>query len=198
MSIHSARRTVTIRPRRDADLPGLGVALVEQQAPSGYPHRDPLPVPPEQFIQRPAEQAAWVAELGGEVVGHVAVGRAASDGSGGDAPFVEAWSAASGRPAEDLRVVGVLFTATSARGTGAGVALLRHATGYVLDAGCVPCLDVLPTHGRALSLYRHLGWREVTRQRPEWLDAGAPDVIGMVFDPRDGYGSASSPPMHRT
>ena len=173
----------SIRPRRDADLPGLAAALLEQQAHSGYPHRDPLPVPPGQFLQRPAELAAWVAEREGEVVGHVAVGAASTSPDAGDAPFVEAWSKASGRPAQDLRVVGVLFTTTAARGTGAGVALLRTATDHILGAGCIPCLDVLPTHDRAVALYRHLGWRDVTRQRPAWLAADAPDVIGMVFDP---------------
>ncbi len=175
--------TVTIRPRRDDDLPALGAALLEQQPESGYPHRDPLPEPAEQFIQRPGQEAAWVAEVDGQVAGHVCVVRATTDGSGSDAPFVEAWSDATGRPAEDLRVVSVLFVATSARGVGAGVALLRRATEHILEAGCVPCLDVLPTHDRAVEMYRRQGWREVTRQRPRWLSADAPDVIGMVLDP---------------
>ncbi|WP_374928709.1 GNAT family N-acetyltransferase [Kytococcus sedentarius] len=179
----STPRDLTIRPRRDDDLPHLARTLVEQQRTSDYPHRSLDDAAALAFLQRDGEEAAWVAESGNEVVGHVAVRRVPLETGSGDEPFVKAWSGASDRPAEDLRVVGVLFVGTAARGTGAGVALLRHATGFVLDAGCVPCLDVLPTHDRALALYRHLGWREVTRQRPHWVAEGAPDVIGMVFDP---------------
>ena len=64
--------TVTIRARRDDDLPALGRALVEQQPASGYPHRAPLPMPAEDFIARPGTLSAWTAEIDGAPVGHVA------------------------------------------------------------------------------------------------------------------------------
>jgi hypothetical protein len=32
-----------------------------------------------------------------------------------------------------------------------------------------PCLEVLPVHAGALSLYESTGWREVLRIRPLWL-----------------------------
>ncbi|WP_462418280.1 N-acetyltransferase family protein [Kytococcus sp. Marseille-QA3725] len=173
--------TATIRPRRDTDLPPLAVALLEQQEETGYPHQNPIPAPVESFLQRPAEVSAWVTEQDEQPVGHAAV-LAVSDDPG-EAPFVDAWCEATGRTADELQVVAGLFVARPARGNGAGVMLLRHVTDQILEAGCVPCLDVLATHDRAIGLYRHLGWREVTRQRPAWLRPEAPDVIGMVLDP---------------
>ena len=65
--------SATIRPRREEDLPALGEALLEQQPCSGYPHRNPLSGPTRDFIVRPRQIAAWVAELDGAPVGHIAI-----------------------------------------------------------------------------------------------------------------------------
>ena len=68
-----------VRPRREADLPALLTILARQQAETSYPFSWPPPYPAEQFVVRPLELAAWVAELDGEVVGHVALHAAEDD-----------------------------------------------------------------------------------------------------------------------
>lgn len=173
---------VELRLRRPEDLPGLGELLLEQQPVSDYPHVRPKLEAVAAFLARSTEEAAWVAvrRRGGveELLGHVAVTRIARGAEGEEETL--AWCEGAGCAPEELRVVGALFVGLHATGLGAGVALLRRATEHVLDAGRVPCLDVLPTHDRAVALYRHLGWVEVGRLRPDWLADWAPEVIAMV------------------
>src|SRR6476620_4589134 len=59
-----------IRARTPDDLPALAEVLAAQQPYSGYPQRWTLPFPAEDFIRRDGEDAAWVADLDAEVVGH--------------------------------------------------------------------------------------------------------------------------------
>lgn len=174
--------TVTIRPRRDADLPALGEALLEQQAASGYPHREPLQMPTDEFICRTGEIAAWVAEVDDRAIGHVAVLAPADPGTAtpSRADVIRAWMRGHGLPHDAIAEVGVLFTATSSRGTGAGRALLATALAHLAARGLGPCLEVIPDSA-AIELYRRTGWREVAAVRPDWLSDDAPDVIAMVL-----------------
>nr|WP_246297489.1 GNAT family N-acetyltransferase [Janibacter cremeus] len=166
----------------------MATALLEQQPTSGYPHRDPLPYPAEQFILRPSVAAAWVVEADGRPVGHVAISTPSDPRTltGGDADVVRAWMAAHDRPYDELGEVAIFFTALSARGSGAGGALLATAVAALRERGLAPCLDVVPTCTGAMRLYRRTGWQEAGRVRPGWLSQDAPDVIAMVL-PRD-YG----------
>lgn len=96
-----------------------------------------------------------------------------------------ACAAAHGCEVEDLAWVSALFTAADARGRGIGRLLLEAVVSDIRLAGRRPCLEVLPNHPAALSLYAATGWREVTRLRPEWLRQVAgdddPDVIVMTL-----------------
>ncbi|WP_392467069.1 hypothetical protein ACF3NS_15025 [Arsenicicoccus cauae] len=116
------RPVPSIRPRRDEDVPELARLLIEQQPTSGYSYRNPLPFPPQEFVRREGELAAFVAERDGELLGHVAVvsARRPQDGPAGE---VE----------------------------------------------------------RAYAMYPRLGWVEVGRARPSWLQPAAPDVIAMIL-----------------
>jgi len=62
-----------IRERREDDLDALVEMLMEQQPTSLYPHRWPLPFPPEDFIRREHELVAYVGLRGERLVGHVCV-----------------------------------------------------------------------------------------------------------------------------
>ncbi|WP_338748918.1 GNAT family N-acetyltransferase [Janibacter alittae] len=169
-------------------MPDLAAALLEQQPGSGYPHRHPLPYPAEQFIQRPRISSAWVAEIDERPVGHIAISTPADPArlEGGDADVVRAWERGHGRPHDELGEVAVFFTATAARGTGTGAALLATAVESLREQGLAPCLDVVPTCTAAMRLYRRAGWHEVGRVRPGWLSPQAPDVIAMVLPAGDG------------
>lgn len=153
----------------------LVVLLTEQQPGSGYPFRWPLPFPVEDFLVRETEQRAWVCEVDGAVVGHVAVGAVPADPPG------ERFRRATGCPAP--AVVSVLVVAPAARGRGVATTLLDTAVGWARSQGRVPVLDVLPTNADAVALYRHRGWRGIGRARFDWLPATEPDVLLMALPP---------------
>ena len=162
-----------LRVRRDAALPRLVALLAEQQPVTAYPLRWPLPFPVEEFLVRPTEEAAWVVELDGEVVGHVSVA-----GPGEElAPLLEPMVGT-----DRLAMVSVLYVGLGTVGRGLGGLLLDRAVEAIRASGRVPVLDVVPTHERAVGLYRSRGWREVGRLRPDWLPADRPDLLVMVLD----------------
>lgn len=166
---------VRIRPRASDDLPALAAVLAEQQPHSGYPQRWPLPFPVEDFIRRDGEDAAWVADLGSTVVGHVSVCRV---GPGLEADI---WTAGTGRPADELAAVSVLFVAHTARGRGVGSALLTTAVEAVRATGRTPVLDVVQETTSAVELYRRAGWEVVGEGRPYWLPADHLPVLFMAL-----------------
>lgn len=167
--------TASVRPRRSSDLPALADVLAGQQPHSRYPLRWPLPFPPEEFIVRPSEQQAWVAELDGQVVGHVSLTTVEADALG------DIWSAGAGRPVAELACVSVLFVDHERQGHGIGGRLLDTAVTAAREAKQTPVLDVVTRHSAAVDVYRHRGWVEVGRARPEWLPDGEPDVLLMVL-----------------
>lgn len=164
--------TVTIRERRPDDVPVLAQVLAEQQAASRYPVRWPLPLPVEEFLVRPGEERAWVAEVDGRVVGHVAVYTLADGLRDG---FVTALGT------EDLAELAVLFVAGDVVGTGVGGRLHDTAVDWIVASGRQPVLDVVPVHGRAVEVYRHRGWTVVGEVQPSWLAEDFPTLVLMTL-----------------
>ncbi len=162
-----------IRERRAEDLPELVRLLGEQQAATHYPVRWPLPIPVEDFIARTTEERAWVAEVDGHAVGHVAVCRL-----GG--PLRDAFVEATGT--EDLAELAVLFVAAETVGTGVGGRLHDTAVDWIRASGRRPVLDVVPIHDQALEVYLHRGWRTVGEVRPVWLAEDFPTLRLMTLD----------------
>ncbi|WP_406830765.1 GNAT family N-acetyltransferase [Pedococcus sp. KACC 23699] len=175
----STRTDVSIRPRRPEDLPVLARVLAEQRPHSNYPQRWPLPMPVEEFLHRPAQLEAWVAEIDGVVVGHVAVAAVQP----GD--MAAGWSAGTGRPMSELAEVSVLFVDHATSGHGVGAALLGTAVGFIRDSGWTPVLDVVQETTRAVRLYERKGWVVVGETRPPWLPEDHRPVLLMVL-PGDG------------
>lgn len=176
--------TPIVRRRRPADLAGLGRDLVEQQPRTRYPFRDPLPVSTDVFLHAEDALGAFVAEIDGDVVGHV--GRTGpAHGFPDAARMNEACALAHGGAVEELSYVTGLFTAERALGRGVGRVLLDAIVADTRAAGHRPCLEVLPHHAGARHLYLSTGWRDVLTVRPPWLtsvvgDEG-PDVHVMVL-----------------
>ncbi len=166
---------VVVRERLAQDLPVLTEVLTEQRPHSGYPQNWPLPFPVESFIARAGEDAAWVAELDGRVVGHVAVSRVE--------PGLEAdlWVAGARRPREELAAVAVLFVDHRVQGRGVGKALLTAAVAAIRESGRLPVLDVVQETPAAVELYRRTGWQVVGEGRPRWLPADHLPVLFMVL-----------------
>jgi len=164
-----------VRERTADDIPVLADVLAAQQPHSGYPRNWPLPFPVESFIARADEDAAWVAELGDRVVGHVAVSRVE--------PGLEAdlWTAGAGRPREELAAVAVLFVDHTVVGQGIGTALLATAVDAIRGSGRTPVLDVVQETASAVELYRRTGWQVVGEGRPWWLPDDHLPVLFMVL-----------------
>ncbi len=166
---------VLTRPRSELDIPPLIDILAGQQAETQYPFRWPPDHGPEQFLRRPGEIEAWVAELGGTVVGHVAIQAVTDDDLG------QMWAAAHGVPIGQLRCISVLFADRRLFRRGIGSALLARATERALADGGAPVLDVVAGHLNAVSLYLSQGWHEVGRFRPEWLPPSEEPVRVMIL-----------------
>lgn len=113
------------------------------------------PIDPQRFLSPPHEVLGWVAEYEHQIVGHIALHRAATD------PTFHIAQEATGLDAEHLVVVGRLFTSVHHRRRGLGKALLAWATNAAHAAGQVPVLDVGKELHAALGLYEAAGWRRV-------------------------------------
>lgn len=164
--------SLVIRERRDDDLPALARVLTEQQPTSHYPVQWPLDIPIEDFLVRPGEERAWVAELDARVVGHVAVHTLGDELRGS---FV----AATGTDA--LAELAVLFVGADVIGTGIGGRLHDTAVDWIVASGRQPVLDVVPVHDRAVEVYRHRGWTTVGEVRPVWLAEDFPTLVLMTL-----------------
>lgn len=154
---------VLTRPRADADFRALIDILARQQAETRYPFHWPPSRSPEGFLRRPTELEAWVAELDGAVVGHVAIQSLADDELG------RMGAAGHGVPVHQLRCVSVLYADRRLPRRGIGSALLARATERALADGGAPVLDVVAGHVEPVRLYLSRGWQEIGRFRPDWL-----------------------------
>lgn len=179
----------SLRLRRAADIDSLAAVLRAQQAETRYPFRDPLPIPVEDFLHATDAAGAWVAERDGALVGHVCRTGPASGFAAADL-LNRVCADAHGCDVATLTWVNALFVGSDARGHGIGRRLLEAVRRDALEHGLHPCLEVLPLHPAALSLYLATGWRIVHSFRPEWLRATAgdegPNVQVLVFTTSDG------------
>lgn len=97
----------------------------------------------------------------------------------------DACARAHGCTVARLGWVSALFVGSDMRGRGVGRLLLDEVVAEIRAAGLHPCLEVLPLHPAALTLYRRSGWTEVLSVRPDWLQQAAgddgPDVVVMAL-----------------
>jgi GNAT superfamily N-acetyltransferase len=117
----------------------------------GYPLN--WPDRPREWLMQPLLLAAWVAELDGQVVGHIGLSRS---GAGDVAPVV--WSRREGVLVADTAVISRLFVSPAARGHGIGALLMARAVQSAQVHALHPVLDVLASDTSATALFRRLGW----------------------------------------
>jgi GNAT superfamily N-acetyltransferase len=145
---------MVIRPRTGDDNDALVALLTDVQRRDGYP---PL-VPTDKvgvFLLDHSALAAWVAEIDGEIVGHVAVHERSLDET------MAAASSALGVREDELGVVARLFVGPAGRGHGIGEALLTTATDEARAQGRVPILDTWQQLTNAIALYERCGWHRL-------------------------------------
>ncbi len=167
----AARRQIRIR--RAADIPALAAALLRQQGETGYPVRNRLPMPVEEFLHAHDAVGGWTAEVAGCPVRHVC---RTGPARGPDADALNAVCArAYGCTVDELTWINAFFVAAEARGLGLGRELLGTVVDDARRHGLRPCLEVHPAHPAALSLYESTGWTVVHRLRPDWLRSAVGD-----------------------
>lgn len=152
---------LVIRARQDTDLPALADLLGRQQPQTRYPFVWPFPQPIEEFLKRPTELRAWVAEIDDTIVGHVSVTTADDD------PIGKSWAAAHNVDLTEIRCVSVFFSDITRAGQGIGSRLLATATEFAMADG-YPALDVVTAHETPVNLYLRRGWQLIETTQAPW------------------------------
>ena len=144
-------RSATIRPRGPQDVPACAALASRLRDSDGYPAFMPSD-DFERFVAPDDLLGAFVAVLGGDVVGHVALRRSSAPAA------TELATAALGLDAERLGFVARLMVAPEARRRSVGRRLLATAVSQISSLGRVAVLDVLTRDAAAIALYEHEGW----------------------------------------
>ncbi len=157
-----------IRPRVDTDLDVVVALATVVQELDGYPvwlpGGDVL-----EFMVNPPSQAAWVAEIDGRIVGHIALNRATTPES------MQVAAQATGRSVEEMGVIARLLVAPEVRRQGIGGALVDVCVAAAVEQGLQPMLDVGLRHGSGVAMYDATGWDRVGK-----VDAVLPN--GEIFE----------------
>jgi GNAT superfamily N-acetyltransferase len=146
---------VTIRPRRDADLPALAAALVRVHALDGYPVEGVAD--PEAWLRHPNEIQSWTADDDGTPIGQITLTRAepADDAA-------RAWRDETGGEIDRLAIPVRLFVDPDHRGSGAGRLLMESAVEFARTQGLAIAFDVMLKDRAAIRLYERLGAQHIT------------------------------------
>ncbi|MEV3858939.1 GNAT family N-acetyltransferase [Streptomyces sp. NPDC050095] len=143
-----------VRGRTDRDLPACVAVLREVHLADRYP--TDWPADPARWLAHDDAATAWVAEVDGRVVGHVALAA------------VAAGDVAPGLLSTPSRVVGRLFVGPSARGLRCGALLLGQAVREAERRAVRAVLDVVATDTAAIRLYERLGWEFLGAGQQDW------------------------------
>jgi ribosomal protein S18 acetylase RimI-like enzyme len=143
-----------IRPRQDADLESAGTALVDVHGTDGYPVEGVAD--PVAWLQPNGLISSWIAELDGQIVGHVAI----SEPQPGD-DAVRLWLEQSDDTIDNVAVIGRLFVTKAARRKAIGEKLARAVVTDPEVRGKRLVLDVMEKDQDAIRLYERLGLRKI-------------------------------------
>ncbi|MEU1347583.1 GNAT family N-acetyltransferase [Streptomyces sp. NPDC005795] len=141
-----------IRRRQARDLAEAAEVLTAVHETDGYPVEGVED--PEAWLSPDGLLAAWVAELGGHVVGHVAV----NNPQPGD-EVARLWSEKNGAESSQVGVLARLFVASDARKGPTGKHLMDAAVSYARANKMCLVLEVLTKDAAAIRLYERLGWQ---------------------------------------
>lgn len=146
--------TLTIRPRRDEDLPALAAALIRVHALDGYPVEGVAD--PEGWLRHVREIQSWTAVEGDQPIGQVTLTRPTSED---DAARV--WRDRTGGDVDRLAVPVRLFVDPDHRGSGAGRLLMEVAFEFARTRGLDVAFDVMLKDQAAIRLYERLGAQRI-------------------------------------
>ena len=143
-----------VRERTTSDLPEAAAALVEVHTTDGYPVEGVDD--PHAWLTSPHLLWAWVAELDGRIVGHVAVTRPQPSDAA-----ATMWAHTTNGTGKPVAVLGRLFVVAAARRHAGGDRLMRAATNIAHHHGLRLVLDVMTKDTAAIRLYERLGWLRI-------------------------------------
>jgi ribosomal protein S18 acetylase RimI-like enzyme len=149
----SLRPAALIRQRQPEDLPGLVDVLAEAHRSAAYPVY--WPADPARWLTPDQLLGAWVAEVDGVVLGHIAIATPGQETAG-------PWSADTGRPIGQAVEITRLFVADAAQGRSVGRRLLDEACAAARHQDRHPVLGVLDHNRAAIALYDRAGWRRLS------------------------------------
>ncbi|WP_419705174.1 GNAT family N-acetyltransferase [Promicromonospora sp. NFX87] len=147
--------TLTIRSRREEDLPSLASTLVSVHAVDGYPVEGVAD--PKAWLRHPREIQSWTAAQDGEPIGQVTLARAQPED---DAAV--AWHEYTGGDVDRLAVLARLFVAPGHRGSSAGRLLMETARDFARSRRLAVALDVMLKDRGAIRLYERLGAERIS------------------------------------
>ncbi|WP_327116633.1 GNAT family N-acetyltransferase [Streptomyces sp. NBC_01341] len=143
-----------VRPRETNDLAEAATVMAAVHESDGYPVE--VVEDPEGWLSPEGLLAAWVAEVDGHVVGHVAVNT--------PQPMEEVarlWRERSGADNSQFAVLARLFVSGEVRKSSVGKHLMDAATAYARTSGLRLVLEVLTKDAAAIRLYERLGWKRI-------------------------------------
>ncbi len=164
--------SITVRPRRQADLPSLAQLLLAVHEADNYPTR--LPPDPIAWLASPRIEQALVAERGG-LVGHVSLASPAGDHA------EQLWRQALGD--EEMVVIKRLFVDPAHRREAIGRRLLEEAVSRAHSAGARPVLDVDAHSAGANHLYLAAGFEAVGELELVWSGEEEPFLARCYIGP---------------
>lgn len=155
--------TLTIRPRREEDLPALAAALVRVHALDGYPVEGVAD--PEGWLRHIHEIRSWTAVEGDQPIGQVTLTRATSED---DAARV--WRDHTSGDVDRLAIPVRLFVDPDHRGNGAGRLLMEAAFEFARTRGLDVAFDVMLKDQAAIRLYERLGAQRIANLTHQYGD----------------------------
>ncbi|MGP3753396.1 GNAT family N-acetyltransferase [Streptomyces sp. IBSNAI001] len=143
-----------VRPRETNDLAEAATVLAAVHESDGYPVEGVED--PEGWLSPEGLLAAWVAEVDGHVVGHVAIN---SPQPGEE--VARLWREKSGADNSQIAVLARLFVSREARKGSVGKRLMDAAAAHARTSGLRLVLEVLTKDAAAIRLYERLGWERI-------------------------------------
>lgn len=144
---------IEVRPFGENDLFAVASALVKVHETDGYPVEGVEE--PEEWVSSPSVLKAWVASMGEQVVGHVALMSADSEDAN------RRWKEAAPDDDKKVRALARLFVVREVRNRRVGERLVLAVMAYARERDTRLVLDVMLKDEAAIRLYERLGWARI-------------------------------------